>query len=210
MPLITLPRASCTAVHRACLLACAVGGCLLPAQAQNTRGAADVAYLIDPAHTRVHWEVMHFGTSTSRGRFDDIGGNLRLNETDGTGEVSITVHTSSVNTGVLPLDGVLRRSYLASDAHPQAYFVATGWRWQADAALELRGELTLNGVSHPLVLRAPLLRCQTHPQLQRRVCGADLRGELRRSDHGITDGLPFIGDAVRLVVQVEAIRDETR
>jgi polyisoprenoid-binding protein YceI len=188
----------------------AAGVCLLPAHAQSPGAAAAVTYRLDPAHTRVHWEVMHFGTSTSRGRFDDIAGNLLLNEADGTGEVSITVRTASVNTGVPPLDGVLRRSYLASDAHPLAYFVASGWRWQADAPLELRGELTLAGVSRPLVMRAPQLRCHLHPQLQRRVCGADLQAELRRSEHGITDGLPFIGDTVRLVLQVEAIRDPGR
>lgn len=210
MLLVTLQDASCTAVRSACLLAAAVGVCLLPAQAQSPRAAAGVDYLIDASHTRVHWEVMHFGTSTSRGRFDDIRGSLRLNETDGTGEVSITVGTGSVNTGVPPLDGVLRRSYLSSEAHPQAYFVASGWRWREGAPLELRGELTLAGVPRPLVLRAPVLRCYLHPQLQRRVCGADLTADLRRSDHGITDGLPFIGDMVRLVVQVEAIRAEAR
>ena len=32
--------------------------------------AQPVAYAVDPAHTQVHWEVRHFGTSTQRGRFD--------------------------------------------------------------------------------------------------------------------------------------------
>lgn len=182
-----------------------VGGCLLSGQA-ITAQAQPETYLLDPAHTRVHWEVMHFGTSTTRGRFDDTSGSLELDAASGTGEVSITVRTASVNTGVPPLDGVLRRSYLASEAHPVAYFVARHWRWQRDAPLEVRGEFTLRGVSLPLSLRAPVLRCYVHPQLQREVCGADLTATLRRSDFGMTDGLPFIGDAVQLVIQVEAIR----
>lgn len=172
----------------------------------STAQAQPVAYLLDPAHTRVHWEVTHFGTSTSRGRFDDISGSLDLDAAAGTGEVSIAVRTASVDTGVAPLDGVLRRSYLASDAHPVAYFVARGWRWQRDAPLEVRGEFTLRGVSLPLSLKAAQLRCYPHPMLKREVCGADLAATLRRSDFGMTDGLPFIGDHVRLVIQVEAIR----
>lgn len=182
-----------------------VGGCLLPGYA-TTAHAEPVTYRLDAAHTRVHWEVMHFGTSTSRGRFDDVSGSLELDAASGTGEVSIEVRTASVDTGVPPLDGVMRRSYLASGEHPVAYFVAKHWRWQRDAPLEVRGEFTLRGVSLPLSLRAPALRCYLHPQLQREVCGADLTASLRRSDFGMTDGLPFIGDTVNLVIQVEAIR----
>jgi polyisoprenoid-binding protein YceI len=201
MPLVTLARCFCTLMRKAPLM----GGCLLSwltpgVQAQTTN------YLLDPGHTRVHWEVSHFGTSTSRGRFDDVTGSLDLDATAGTGEVSIAVRTASVDTGVAALDGVLRRSYFASDQHPVAYFVARQWRWQRGAPLDVRGEFTLRGVSLPLSLRAPQVRCYMHPQLQREVCGADLEATLRRSDFGITEGLPFIGDTVRLVIQVEAIR----
>lgn len=182
-----------------------VGVCLL---AMNSFAAAaqGVAYNVDPAHSHVHWEVMHFGTSTSRGRFDDVAGSLQLDPA-GTGEVSIVINTGSVNTGVAPLNGVLRTGYLSTNDFPQAYFVASGWRWKMDAPLEVRGELTLHGTSRPVVLRAPLLHCYTHPMLNREVCGADLEGDLKRSDFGITDGLPFIGDKVHLVIQVEAIRN---
>jgi len=169
-----------------------------------------VTYALDAAHTRVHWEVSHFGTSTHRGRFDNITGSLELNAGTGLGEVSISIATASVNSGVAPLDSILRGSYLASVEHPQAYFVANGWRWQAGAPLEVRGELTLRGVSRPLLLSAPVLHCQPHPMLKREVCGADLQGELRRSDFGISDGLPFIGDSVRLLIPVEAIRQDGR
>jgi polyisoprenoid-binding protein YceI len=203
MPLITLARRFYPRVRNSAH----VGVCLLALNPFNLQ-AQSVTYVLDPGHTRVHWEVLHFGTSTSRGRFDDISGSLRLNAADSTGEVSISITTASVNTGVAPLDGVLRRSYFASAEHPQAYFVASGWRWKMDAPLEVRGELTLHGVSRPVLLRAPLLRCYAHPMLAREVCGADLEAELLRSDFSITDGLPFIGDRVRLMIQVEAIRSE--
>lgn len=201
MPLVTLTRCFCIAMHRIA----PVGACLLSGLAPALH-AQPAPYVLDPGHTRVHWEVTHFGTSTSRGRFDDITGSLELDASAGTGEVSIAVRTASVDTGVPALDGVLRRSYLVSDAHPVAYFVARNWRWQRDAPLELRGELTLRGVSLPLGLRAPRLSCHRHPVLQREACGADLAATLRCSDFGMTDGLPFIGDTVHLVIQVEAIR----
>jgi len=203
MPLITItPR------YFALVRTCArVGVCLLALHARQA-SAEGVTYALDPEHTRVHWEVLHFGTSTSRGRFDDITGGLTLNATTGTGDASIVIGTASVNTGVAPLNSVLRGSYLGVSEYPQAYFVASGWRWRAEAPLEVRGELTLHGVSRSVLLRAPLLHCYSHPMLKREVCGADLTGEMKRSDFGITDGLPFIGDLVRLVIQVEAVRSD--
>ncbi|MBC7991952.1 MAG: YceI family protein [Rhizobacter sp.] len=205
MPSVTLTTRFCTNVR----ICARVGVCLLAFQAIAAQ-AQNVSYALDASHTRVHWEVSHFGTSTSRGRFDDITGSLQLNAGSGLGEVSIGLATASVNTGVAPLDRVLRGGYLASGEHPQAYFVASGWRWKAGEPLEVRGELTLRGVSLPLVLRAPRLHCQPHRLLQREVCGADLQGELQRSDFGVSDGLPFIGNTVRLLIQVEAIRQEPR
>lgn len=205
MPLITLAQRICTLLRRYAHLG--VGLLALQSFGAHSQG---VTYALDPAHTHVHWEVLHFGTSTSRGRFDEVSGSLRLDAATGTGEVSIVIATTSVNTGVGPLNSVLRSGYLATTEYPQAYFIANGWRWKAEAPLEVRGELTLHGVSRALLLRAPLLHCDTHPLLKREVCGADLEGELQRSDFGITDGLPFIANRVRLVIQVEAIRDEAR
>ncbi len=204
MPSVTPDVRFCTDVR----ICARVGACLLALHAVAAQ-AQNVTYALDPAHTRVHWEVVHFGTSTSRGRFDGIAGSLQLNAAAATGEVSIAVNTASVNTGVAPLNSVMRSTYLSATEHPQAYFVANGWRWKAGAPLEVRGEFTLRGVSRPLVLRAAQLNCHPHPMLKREVCGADLVGELQRSDFGVTDGLPFIADTVTLRIAVEAIRTDT-
>ena len=120
MPLVTLARCFCTPMRTAPLR---VGVCLLSwfataAQAQST------TYWLDPGHTRVHWEVMHFGTSTSRGRFDDVRGSIELDATAGTGEVSIEVRTASVNTGVAAFDTHLKgRDFFNVEQFPRARFV---------------------------------------------------------------------------------------
>ena len=70
----------------------------------------------------------------------------------------------------------------------------------------LRGEFTLRGVSLPLTLTAVRFNCYTSPLLRREVCGGDFEGQFSRGAVGITHSLPFVGDTVRLLVQVEAIR----
>ncbi len=170
--------------------------------------AEPVFYRIDPAATHVHFEVQHFGTSTSRGRFDTIDGSITLDRAAHGGEVSIEVDTASVSTGLAPFDGVLRRAdMLDVQAHPKAYFVARRFGFDGERLASVSGEFTLRGTSRPLTLRALAFGCRPHPTLQRELCGGDFEAELRRSDFGMNFGLPFAADRVRLIIQVEAVRD---
>lgn len=170
--------------------------------------AAPEIWRLDPDQTRVHFEVQHFGTSTSRGRFAAITGSITLDRAARRGDVSITVATASVSTGLAPFDSVLRGTdLLASAAHPQAWFVASRVGFDGDRLVRLEGELTLRGTSRPLTLHALRFACRDDAVRGREVCGGDFEGELRRSDFGMNFGLPFVADRVRLLVQVEATRD---
>jgi polyisoprenoid-binding protein YceI len=174
-----------------------------------TAAAAQAGYYVfDPAHTFVHFEVMHFATSTIRGRIGPVPGSATLDLAARTGSVSLRIPTASVSTGVPPMDARLRDPDLfGSVAYPEAFYVSSDFRFDAQGQLvELRGEFTLRGISRPLVLRMRRFGCYTHPLLQREVCGGDFEGELRRTEYGADFGVPIVGDRVRLVVQVEGIK----
>jgi polyisoprenoid-binding protein YceI len=181
------------------------GAALAAARAEPQR------YALDPAHSFVQFELMHFGTSTIRGRFGPARGSVTLDREARGGEVSIELPMASVSTGVAPFDAHLRRAdLLAVEPHPLAWFVARRLRYGADgepALAAVEGELTLLGQSRGLALTATRFGCYPHPRLQREVCGGDFEGELKRSDFGIDYGLPFVADRVRIRVQVEGIRE---
>jgi len=184
-------------------LALALLACLVSAA-----HAQPATYRIDPDNTRVHFEIMHFGTSTLRARFDRLAGSIGLDRQAHRGELSISVDTASVSSGTAPFDGMLRSaSLLDAQGSPQAWFVASRFVFDGDRLASVDGEFTLRGTSRPLSLRALRFTCQPHPTLQRELCGGDFEAELRRSDFGITYGLPFVADRMRLVIQVEALRD---
>ena len=169
--------------------------------------AEPVTYSIDGAHTKVWWEVRHFGTSTQRGRFDEMEGQIMIDREAHRSQVSISIATGSVSSGVPALDKVLRGSgFLSSEAYPTAYFVAEGARFDGERLAALRGEFTLRGVSRPLELASTRFACRRDEMLQREVCGGDFVAEFKRSDFGSTFGLPFVGDNVRLVIGIEGIR----
>ena len=171
--------------------------------------AQPLNYLLDPAHSFVHFEVLHFGTSTLRGRIGPVQGSVLLDRSAGRGEVSLAVPTASVDTGFGPFNSRLRQAdLLGSDAHPLAYFVSTQFVLRDGGVISLRGEFTWRGVSQPLTLTAQRFACRqdsgSRPTAE--VCGGDFEGELLRGDFGASFGLPLVANRVRLLVQVEGRR----
>jgi polyisoprenoid-binding protein YceI len=167
--------------------------------------AAPETYTLDPAHSWVQFEVLHFGTSTTRGRLGPASGTVTLDRAAGRGAVQVRVATASVDTGIGFFNTRLRAAdLLASEAHPEAFFVATQLKFDGPHVASVRGEFTLRGMGQPLTLRATQFACRDTPEGE--VCGGDFEGELLRSDFGMDFGLPFVGNRVGLRVQVEALK----
>lgn len=175
--------------------------------------AEPVVYWLDPAHSWVHFEVLHFGTSTIRGRIGPVNGSVTLDRAAGSGEVGLVVPTASVDTGIAVFNARLRQDdLLASATHPDAYFVASNFRLQGEGVASLRGEFTWRGVSQPLTLTALRFACRKDDAGGRpvEVCGGDFEGEVLRNEYGATFGLPLVANRVRLQVQVEGWRPLAR
>ncbi|MBI5255256.1 MAG: polyisoprenoid-binding protein [Burkholderiales bacterium] len=180
----------------------------LAAGAAGMACAAPVDYRLDPTHSFVSFELLHFDTSTIRGRFGPLNGEVTLDREARRGRVQVVVDMAQASTGLAVLDARLREpDMLALAAHPKAYFVAERFEFDANGAVTaVRGEFTLRGQGQPLTLTAQRFRCYTSPLFRREVCGGDFEAEFLRSSFGITHSLPFVSDVVRLKLQVEAIR----
>jgi len=188
----------------------ALTGCLVLCTSAGAALAEPVNYRFDPTHTFVTFEILHFGTSTIRGRVGPLNGEATLDRAARKGRVQVEIDTSQVSTGVPVLDARLKEGDMLSvAANPRAYLVAERVEFDdAGRVKAIRGEFTLRGVSLPLTLTAQRFNCYTSPLIRREVCGGDFEGQFNRSTVGITHSLPFVADTVRLLVQVEAIRDD--
>ena len=180
--------------------ACAVAFAAAPAW-----GAS---YVIDFTHTFASFEVLHLGLSTSRGRFDKSEGTLEFDRAERKGRVDITIDASSVNTGLAVLDKELRgEKFLDSGKHPSARFVSERFVFKGDKLSEVVGSFTLLGKTLPVTLRALRFNCYLHPFFRREVCGGDFEATIQRTQWGMNTYAPdLVSDPVRLVLQIEAIR----
>ena len=173
--------------------------------AAGNAAAAPAVYTLDPEHSFVHFEVQHFGTSTTRGRFGPVTGQVTLDRALGSGELGLRIATATVDTGIPVFNARLRQAdLLASTEYPQAFFVARSVRFDGERVAEVRGEFTLRGTSQPMSLRMRHFACRVDGSVE--VCGGDFEGDFLRSDFGATFGLPLIVDRVKLIVQVEGRR----
>ena len=179
---------------------------LLSATAQSQ----PAVYTLDPTHTFVSFEVLHFNTSFNRARWNKKEGEIRFDRAARTGRAEITIDMASVSSGVLTWDKWLQGpDFFNAADFPTARFVGERFIFTGDKVAEVQGTLTLMGKTHPLTLKARLFNCYTSPLFKREVCGGDFEATLQRSLWGLTYGLPAIApDDVRLLVQVEAIRGE--
>ena len=67
-----------------------------PADAAAAMSVGAPDFTLDTTHTFVHWEVLHMGTSTHRGRFDKVNGSVQFDAATQRLGVSISVETASV------------------------------------------------------------------------------------------------------------------
>lgn len=188
------------------LACCAL--CVLPIAQAQQGPATPAAYTLDRTHTFVTFEILHFETATIRGRFGPLDGLAELDPAGRRGRVQVVVDTAQVSTGLPILDALLKRADLLDvDTHPKAYFVGEAFEFDTHGRVRrVSGEFTLRGIGRPLQLDALRWRCYLNPMFRREVCGGDFVAEFKRSEFGITHSLPFVADAVRLLVQVEGIR----
>ena len=107
------------------------------------------------------------------------------------------------------LTDVLKRGdYFDVERYPAMRYTSRNLVFEGDVPVAANGELTLLGVTKPVPLRIAAFRCGTHPLLRRAMCAAEVTATIRRSDFGMTGGLPnAAGDEVRIVIPVEAISE---
>lgn len=170
--------------------------------------ASATTYTLDPNHTQVQFTWNHYGFTNLLGQFGKIDGTLEFDAADPTkSSVSATIGTGSVDSNSRKLDEKLVSSdYFDVAKFPTATFKST--RVEKGATpdrLKVTGDLTLHGVTRPVMLDVVVTKVGDHPLRKAPAAGFDATATIKRSDFGITNYLPMAADEVRLHVVAEAV-----
>jgi polyisoprenoid-binding protein YceI len=178
------------------------------AQAQMTTSpAATLAgtYKLDPAHGKITWSVNHFGFSTYIGQFSTVNATLKVDpKAVGATALDVTVDTNSLGTLNAALDTHLKsKDFLDVAAFPTATFKATKVTQTGEKTADIAGDLTLHGVTKPIVVHATFNQGGANPMDKKYELGFAGSAEITRSDFGIKAYVPAISDKVTLTIEAE-------
>jgi polyisoprenoid-binding protein YceI len=169
-------------------------------------------WAVDPAHSRVEFQVKHLGIATVRGHFAEFGGTLEIGEDPASAKAYGTVEVDSVNTNDAGRDTHLRSAdFFHVDEHAQISFASTSITPVDDETFEIVGDLTLRGVTREVTLRAEVTGTEQDPWGNERV-GLEVIGQIDRGDYGMTfnqalgSGNVLVSDKVKLHLDISAVK----
>ncbi len=118
--------------------------------------ASAVEYEIDTqgAHAFIEFRIKHLGFSWLLGRFDRFQGSFHYDARHPeTNRVSVTIDVASIDTNHAERDRHLRSArFFDTDRYPRARFRSTRWEPLGGGRARLSGELTLRGITRPVVI----------------------------------------------------------
>ena len=159
-------------------------------------------YAVDPNHTQVVWRVSHMGFSNYTGSFSDVSGTLDIQPTDpAAAKLSIKIPVDSVMTTSAKLTGELKSDqWLDAGKYPDMTFVSTKVAPVGKNRAKVTGNLTLHGVTKPVVLDVTLVGAGVNPLDKKQTVGFDATGTLKRSEFDVKTYVPLIGDELHLTI----------
>lgn len=162
-------------------------------------------YQLEKSHADLLFSIEHAGFTQKHGWFREFDGTLQFDAAKPeNSRVTIIVKTDSLDTAMAARDkDVKGEMFLDTGKYPEMRFVSTKVVPGADNELHIEGNLTLHGVTKPLTLKAKLNKSGPNPFDQRPTLGFSATGSLKRSDFGIAQYLPLIGDVVNITLDVE-------
>lgn len=167
-------------------------------------------YSFDKVHTQIFFAVDHLGFTQSYGRFLDFDGGITFDrDAPENSEVHVTVQTDSINMDDEKWDAHLKnQDFFHVETYPEMTFKSTGIKLTGEKTADITGDLTLLGVTKPVTLHTTFNKADKHPFGDEYHAGFTAKGALKRSDFGMTYGLPGVGDDVELMINVEAVRED--
>ncbi|GIZ10930.1 YceI family protein [Pseudomonas sp. NCCP-436] len=185
------------------LAALVLGSALIGGQAM----AAD--YVIDKQgqHAFVNFKISHLGYSWLYGTFKDFDGKFSFDAAKPeASSVSVTLKTASVDTNHAERDKHIRSAdFLNVDKHGTATFESTSVKSTGEGTADITGNLTLNGVTKPVVIAAKFIGEGKDPWGGYRA-GFEGTTTLTLKDFDIKSNLGPASETVELIISVEGIR----
>ena len=173
--------------------------------------ATAATWELDPAHSGIEFSVRHMMVSTVKGRFEKVKGTVELDEKDVTkSTVEVTIDLASVSTNEPKRDSHLKSpDFFDVAKFPTATFKSTKVQKAGKNKLKVTGDLSLHGVTKPVVLEVEGPTDAFKTPFGTTVRGVRATGKIDRKDFEIgwnkvlDNGGVMVGNEVSLDLNAE-------
>lgn len=173
-------------------------------------------WVVDPAHTEIHFKVKHLMITNVTGSFNDFKISTETEGEDFTkAKIEFTAEVNSISTGNPDRDKHLKSAdFFDAANHPQIKFVAT--KYEAvdnDGSYELYGDLTIRGVTKNIKLDVEFGGIIKDPWNNTKA-GFAINGKINRKDFGLVwnslteTGGVVVSDEVKIACEVQLIEQQ--
>ncbi|SNX71136.1 polyisoprenoid-binding protein YceI [Cereibacter ovatus] len=172
--------------------------------------AAPQAYTLDPSHSQIVFTYNHLGFSTGMGMFSGFEGQISFDEADpAASSVTVSFPVRTMLTGwQARFDHFMSPDFFDASEDEMVTFASTAIEVTGTDTAKITGDLTLNGVTKPVVLDARLNQKGMHPMENKPWAGFDATTTLKRSDYNLGQFAPYVSDEVELRISIEAKQAE--
>ncbi len=172
--------------------------------------AAPEKFVLDKEHTTILFFINHLGFSDKLGTFDDYDGYFIFDEEKPEESmVEVTIRPAGIDTDSKALDEKLQnKDWFNTDQYPEIHFKSSQIEVTGENTANVRGWLTMLGVKKSVVLQVTFNKAGKVHFANRYVAGFSARTEINRSDFGLNNSVPFVGENVRILIEAEGIKEE--
>lgn len=177
----------------------------------STPAMAEVeTYDLETPHTQIIFAVSHLGFSHSYGKFLDYDGHFTFDrENPAESEVEVVIKTDSIDLADEKWDDHMKSAdFFDVENHPEMTFKSTGIEVTGETTGKITGDLTILETTKPVTLDVVFNKADKHPFNDQYRSGFSATTSIKRSEFGMNYGLPAVGDDVKIIIEVEAIRRE--
>ncbi len=182
----------------------------LVAAAASASLAAPEKYVLDPSHSQVVFSYNHLGFSTTWSMFAGINGEIMFDkDAPQDSSVSVSFPLKTMYTGWQKrFEHFMSPDFFNASDDSMVSFTSTGIEVTGDTTGKITGDLTINGVTVPVVLDAKLNQQANHPMLDKPWVGFSATTMVKRSDFNVDAFAPYVSDEVQVMISVEAGKAE--
>jgi polyisoprenoid-binding protein YceI len=183
---------------------------VVPAAAQSLPSGKDLSktasglYSLDKTHASLLFKISHLGFSMYHGRFNVLDAKLNFDaKVPDKSIIDVTVDTNSIDTNNTELQSELKgEKWFNTAKFSTATFKSTHISRNGDNGTMI-GDLNMLGVTRPVTLNVTFHGAGIGPYSKKDTVGFSASGSINRSQWGMSNYVPMVGDEVHIDIEAE-------